>query len=91
MDDNSRSVHNIRLENRNMLYIDGVKDVVSFDDLSVVLNTEKGKLVINGNGLHVQQLLLETGNVIIDGEINELIYVDEIEQKRSGFFGRLLR
>ena len=86
-----KNIHSIRLENRNMLRSDGVKEIVSFDEFSVVLNTEKGRLCINGTGLHIQELSVENGVVTVDGQINELIYVDEVEPKKSGFFGRLLR
>ena len=89
--DTDKNVHCIAVDNRRALKADGVKEIVSFDEFSVVLNTEKGKLCINGSELHIQELSVDTGTVCIDGQINELIYVDATEQKKSGFFGRLLR
>lgn len=89
--DTAKNVHCLSVNNRNILRADGIKDIVSFDEYSVVLNTEKGKLVINGNGLHIQELSVDTGVVSVDGTINELIYVDASEPKKSGLLGRLLR
>ena len=89
--DADKNVHCITVDNRRFFKADGVKEIVSFDEYSVVLNTEKGKLVINGNGLHIQELSVDTGVVCIDGQINELIYIDASEPKKSGLFGRLLR
>ncbi len=89
--DTDKNVHRINVDNRRLLKADGVKEIVSFDEFSVVLNTENGRLCINGNGLHIQELSVDTGVVSVDGQINELIYVDASEPKKSGFFGRLLR
>ena len=89
--DRDKSVHSITVDNRNMLKANGVKDIVSFDEYSVVLNTEKGRLCINGNGLHIQELSVESGGVCVDGTINEIIYVEESSNKKSGIFGRLLK
>ena len=89
--DRDKNVHSITLDNRNILRAAGVNEIVSFDEFSVVLNTEKGRLCINGNGLHIQELSVDTGVVSVDGQINELIYVDATEPKRGGIFGRLLR
>ncbi|MBR6681718.1 MAG: sporulation protein YabP [Clostridia bacterium] len=89
--DTDKNVHTITLDNRNILRVLGVKEIVSFDEFSVILNTEKGRLCINGSGLHIQELSVDTGVVCVDGQINELIYVDAVEPKKGGIFGRLLR
>ena len=80
--------HNIRLDNRKQLYIDGVSDVVSFDDMTVVLDTAGGRLEVNGEGLHIHTLCLENGKVAVEGRIDELIYEDGLQPKRKGLFGR---
>lgn len=80
--------HNIRLDNRKQLFIDGVSDVVSFDDMTVVLETVGGRLEVNGERLHIQTLCLENGKVAIEGRIDEIIYEDDSQPKKKGFFGR---
>ena len=83
--------HNVKLENRKKLVLDGVNDVVSFDDMSVVLDTAMGRLNINGTELHIQVLCLESGEVVIEGNISEMIYEDESNDTPRGLFGRLKR
>ena len=80
--------HNVILEDRNKLAVDGVNDVVSFDDVSVILDTVSGRLNIVGTNLHIQLLCLDSGKVVIDGEISEMVYEDERASVKKGFFGR---
>ena len=44
-------VQNLILENRNKLSISGVKDVMSFDDQVVIMETELGLLTVKGENL----------------------------------------
>ncbi len=88
MDNNS---HTIKLEDRKKLVLDGVKDVISFDDMTVALETFMGRLIINGNELHIQTLCLESGNVVVEGNIDELVYEDSGQNKKKGIFGRANR
>ena len=55
------STHSLMLENRQNGRITGVKDIKSFDEKEILLFTQAGKLVINGEQLHVKQLDLEKG------------------------------
>ena len=83
--------HFVRLENRKKLLLDGVCDVISFDDMSVTLDTVMGRLDVNGNELHIQVLSLDSGEVIINGNISELIYEDINDSPKRGLFGRLAK
>ncbi len=85
-------VQNIILENREKLSISGVLDVLSFDDQIVILETELGLLTVKGDNLRINKLSLDTGEVIIDGEIYNLGYSEkEISQKSGGFLGKIFR
>ncbi|MBE6718624.1 MAG: sporulation protein YabP [Ruminococcaceae bacterium] len=86
-----KNTHNIELEDRKKLVLNGVSDVVSFDDLSVILDTVRGRLNINGANLHIHTLCLETGDVSIEGDIDEIIYEDMTQGKKKGLFGRIIR
>ena len=83
--------HNLRLENRKKLILDGVRDVISFDDMYVVLDTVRGRLNVNGTNLHIQVLSLESGEVVVEGDVAELIYEDETNNTKKGFFSKLKR
>ncbi len=83
--------HNIILENRRKLTLDGIIDVKEFDDLSVALDTALGRLNIVGSELHIHTLCLEKGEVVIEGLISEIIYEDEAAHTKKGLFGRMTR
>ena len=80
--------HSVILEGREKLTISGVTDVHSFDEEQVLLETVRGMLVVRGQGLHVERLQLEAGELIIQGEIGLLEYDDSV-QPRDSLFRRI--
>ncbi|WP_346704231.1 sporulation protein YabP [uncultured Agathobaculum sp.] len=87
-DRNREMPHNIILEGREKLSISGVLDVQSFDEEQVLLETVRGMVVVRGQGLHVERLQLETGELIVEGEIGLIEYDDSV-QPRGSWFKRL--
>lgn len=77
--------HSVILEGREKLTISGVTDVHSFDEEQVLLETVRGMLVVRGQGLHVERLQLEAGELIIQGEIGLLEYDDSVQPRDSLF------
>ena len=80
--------HKLTLDGRNRLTMTGVTEVESFDEEMVVLHTTKGTLVIRGQGLHLQLLSLDGGQVHVDGMVESMTYEDTGRQP-AGFFARL--
>lgn len=80
--------HNIIMQNRERLSVSGVQDVENFDDREIVLYTTCGKLVIRGDGLHIERLTLEEGDLTVEGAVDSLEYSGEM-RGRSGLFSRL--
>lgn len=80
--------HRLTLNERRQLSMTGVSEVVSFDDTAVVLRTELGTLVIQGQELQLKTLSLDGGQVVVEGSVAALHY----EQTRApgGWFRRLL-
>lgn len=84
--------HQLTLNNRERLQVDGVKNVGSFDPGEVILETELGVLVIKGEDLHMQHLNLDQGKVAVQGRVHSLNYAEENLTERSrGLLGRLLK
>lgn len=84
-------IQNLVLENRNKLSISGVKDVLSFDDQVVIMETELGLLTIKGENLKINKLSIDTQEVIVEGEINNLGYSDHSKKnKMVGFLVKSL-
>lgn len=77
-------IQNLILENRNKLSISGVKDVLSFDDQVVIMETELGLLSVKGENLKINKLSIDTSEVIIEGEINNLSYSDHTKKEQDG-------
>lgn len=72
--------HKLTLNERRQLSMTGVTEVVSFDDTTIVLRTQLGTLVIQGQDLQLKTLSLEGGQVAVDGTVSALHY----EEARSG-------
>ena len=88
----SNVIQNLILENRNKLSISGVKDVLSFDDQVVIMETELGLLTVKGENLKINKLSIDTSEVIIEGEINNLGYSDRTKKEQeSGLFSKIFK
>lgn len=81
--------HHVILEEREQLVISGVEEVERFDESSILLTTAQGELEIQGEGLHIEKLSLDGGDLKVEGRVNALIYETE-EGRRGGLFARLL-
>ena len=79
--------HHVILEDRTKLSVTGVEDVLSFDEQEIVTRTGQGNLMIRGTELHIGKLMLDTGEVSIEGHIQELSY--EETTPAAGLWSRL--
>ena len=59
MEENTGMAHKIVLNNRDQGNLTGILDVISFDENTIVLDTDMGLLTIKGKDLHVNRLSLE--------------------------------
>ena len=86
-------VQNVVLENRKKLSISGVKDVLSFDDRMVNLDTDLGMLTVKGEDIRINKLSLDTTEVVIEGNISSLIYNDRQMkgQKEESLLGKIFK
>lgn len=81
--------HKLTLEGRGRLNLTGITEVESFDEGMVVLHTTRGTLVVRGDGLHLQLLSLDGGQVHVDGTVNSLTYEDQGGSQAGSFLARL--
>ena len=89
MEENLRANSSLILENRKKFNISGLKNVNSFDEETVMLDTVLGVLVVKGIGLHILSFNVETGDLLGEGKVNAFIYT--AEEKNNGFFTRLFK
>lgn len=86
--------HKVTMSNRRICSITGVNDVLSFDVHEILLETEQGMLMIKGQELHVSRLMLDKGEVDIDGRIDSFTYSDVaggVPGKSESLLSRLFR
>ena len=89
---NQTVFQNLVLENREKLSVDGVVDVLSFDDQVVIVETELGLLTIKGENIRINKLSIDTSEVVVEGEINNLGYSErEIDKKGTSLLGKLFK
>lgn len=89
MDEVIRSNHNIIIEDRKKLTLSGVKDVISFDDETLLLETVLGRLTVKGAGLHIVNFDTASGDLFAEGKIFAAVYTSD--EKNGGFFSRVFR
>lgn len=93
MDEIRTRPHKLVLENRSAGTITGLRDIVSFDENQIVLDTDMGLLTIKGKNLHVSRLTLDKGEADVDGDIDSLVYSSNDSYRKSGesLFARLFK
>ena len=81
--------HELKLSKRKNLEVSGVKEVLSFDEMSVVLMTVCGELSLEGKDIKISTLDTDKGMVVLEGQIDSMIYADDTHTEKKGFFGRM--
>ena len=76
--------HKVNLYNREKGTLTGILDVISFDENTIVLDTDMGLLTIRGKDLHVSRLALEKGEIDIEGRTDSLVYSSNEAYRKSG-------
>lgn len=87
------SSHKLMIQNRKGGIITGITDVLSFDVKEILLETSQGMLLVKGNDLHVNRLLLEKGEIELDGRIDSLTYSEMHAGQKQGesLFSRMFK
>lgn len=70
----SKTAHTLLIDRRNHAVITGVTDVCSFQENEVVLKIDSGEMILTGQNLHIAKLLLEEGQLNVEGHVDGVIY-----------------
>lgn len=79
--------HRLTLNERTMLTMTGVTEVLSFDENTIALRTDLGVLQIHGRDLQLKALSQEAGDMMVEGTVSALVYE---EPRQGGFWRRLM-
>lgn len=74
MSESSVNLHNVIINTRSEMTVNGIIDVKSFDENLIVAKTEEEALSIRGENLHIDKLDLDSGRLEISGRIDQLTY-----------------
>lgn len=80
----NKRVHKMMLNNRRTCNLSGISDVLSFDENEIILETDQGMLMIKGSDLHVNRLMLDKGEVDIDGKFDSFTYSEQTSMSAKG-------
>jgi len=84
--------HKIIIEDRNVLFISGVKKIKSFDPKEIQLDTIKGGLIVRGQNLGVRNLNLEQSEIEIEGNLDQLTYpANRSSESSRGVWERIFK
>ncbi len=81
--------HSVSIKDRRDMHIDGVTEVVSFDELCVMLRTQCGDMAIEGKDLKIAVLEIDTGIVVLSGTVSGVYYSEEQTKEKRSFVKRL--
>lgn len=86
-----QAMHNVIMENRAKLTLTGVKDIHSFDDELVLVETEMGILTIKGADLKMNKLNLDNTELSVEGRIIALVYSESEIEKKGKMFNKIFK
>jgi len=88
----STSRHSLQIDRREKVNVSGMIDVISFDEESVIGETEMGVIIIRGANLHVNKISLDSGELSVSGEIDAITYENPGgPAKAKSLMGRLFK
>lgn len=88
MAENTNVKHtSLAVNNRKTITLDGVLNIEGFDEGYVTVIINEGKLNIEGEGLKIESLSKDNGEIIITGKILGVYYSEHKTPK--GFFAKI--
>lgn len=93
MEDRSNKKHSLSLVEREKMTLSGIKEVFSFDEQLIELETSKGYLDIRGENLHIIKMNIDEGELAIEGVVSAMSYHDSIGtgKKKGSIMSKLFK
>lgn len=77
--------HSVLLDNRSRMELDGILDVESFTDTSIIANSSLGNVAIEGSDLKVDSFSSQTGKLVVKGNVDSFCYFGNSKGKKRLF------
>lgn len=87
-------LHSLNVKNRQGAQLEGIIEVIRFDENEVLLETVCGTLSIDGEGLHLCEWNAERGSASLEGRVDAVTYFDKKQddsKTHNGLFGKFLK
>lgn len=81
--DTMENPQTVVLENRNLMNITGVLDVLSYDDQTITAVTSLGLLTVKGSELKLNQFCIERAELGLEGNIDLIQYSNKKVSKKG--------
>lgn len=93
MEEKTGKKHTLSLMDRERLTLSGVKEVFSFDETLIELETSKGYLNIRGEDLHIIKMNIDEGDIIVEGNVSDMSYHDNqgAGKKKGSMMSKLFK
>jgi len=75
--------HEIKITDRGVINLTGIKKITSFDDQEFLMESNMGIIILKGEGLEIIKLDTHDGNVKIKGKLNSLAYIENIKKSKE--------
>lgn len=84
--------HEVKLVDRNILNMNGINKIISFDEEEFLMESVMGSIVLKGEGLELIKLDNHDGSIKIKGKINSIAYVVDNKLKdKESFIQKLFK
>ncbi|MBO5375043.1 MAG: hypothetical protein J6A54_06330 [Clostridia bacterium] len=75
--------HDVLIKARNRTEMTGINDVTSFDDGTIVAQSEEFGVSVEGENLKIEKFNSESGELVLNGKINGIFYFTSSPQKKK--------
>ena len=91
MNDNLYKTHEVKIINRESLYLSGIMKIDNFDDTEFFLHSVMGEILVKGEKLEVTLLDTDKGDVRIKGKINSISYTNSKKNNKESIITKLFK
>ena len=73
----------LTVNDRKRMALDGVENVIAFDEKYVVLSTDMGRVTVEGHDLKIDSLTKNDRTVVVVGKIDGIYYSDDSHARKG--------
>lgn len=83
----------LTLEDRKKMTLNGVSEIISFNEEQILLITALGNMDIRGEDLKMTKLDVQNGDVVITGKVSYVVYTTDEKKprKQNGILSKIFR